>query len=514
MAEANSEMLEADLKRVKSEAATRAATPAVQPMMTVPRAPSPQVSPVAPARGISPIPVPSGPVSRVATPANDPASLDAEANALVAAAVKLSPQPEETSRSRSSLELFKPIPIPGIKLSPGRRSEEKSRPTSLQIPAASPLNTGPTTASTETKGWGFWQGGKKKLPGGLGSFTIPSPAQVAAALDGTLPPTPVREGEGYYFQQDPQRSVTTPTTRPGASGGLQRSNTLHGGAAGSGSVPRAGLQGNPQQAEMIKLRQASALAQQRMDAMAKELAELKRGKVEMEAELENLSQALFEEANKMVADERKRRAETEEALKEVKEEREALKQTIKVLGGSVKEPSEGTGSPSSEGDLPDEFMPRDLDKHYEALRKTIHHVADGAETTPEQAFDEAVGGIGDQSGQRERSSMESSFRADYSMVPDDDETPMGGPRGADDVFASSNRPSLRRRSLTAPLSPNPWADNDPVVPVPPSNALGLEPPEIEVTDPTPAIEKNASQAALQREDVGLGSRGDPNGDSD
>ncbi len=131
---------------------------------------------------------------------------------------------------------------------------------------------------------------------------------------------------------------------------------------------------NTSNAELYRIRQAYAAAQGRMDAMARELAELKKGKVEMEAELENLSQALFEEANKMVADERRKRAEVEESLKEVKEEREALRETIKVLGGNVEEEAEEDETFDATS-----FEPRDLDKHYEALRKTIHSVADGAE---------------------------------------------------------------------------------------------------------------------------------------
>ncbi|KAF9466888.1 hypothetical protein BDZ94DRAFT_89126 [Collybia nuda] len=53
----------------------------------------------------------------------------------------------------------------------------------------------------------------------------------------------------------------------------------------------------------------------------------------LEAELESLSQALFEEANKMVATERIKRAETEEELKEAHSEREALRSALRLLEG-------------------------------------------------------------------------------------------------------------------------------------------------------------------------------------
>jgi len=53
----------------------------------------------------------------------------------------------------------------------------------------------------------------------------------------------------------------------------------------------------------------------------------------LEAEIESLSQALFEEANKMVATERIKRAETEEELKEAKLEKEALRSALRLIEG-------------------------------------------------------------------------------------------------------------------------------------------------------------------------------------
>ncbi|KAI0694269.1 hypothetical protein BC835DRAFT_1016556 [Cytidiella melzeri] len=51
----------------------------------------------------------------------------------------------------------------------------------------------------------------------------------------------------------------------------------------------------------------------------------------LEAELESLSQALFEEANKMVAVERMKLAETEEELKEAQAEKDALKSALRLV---------------------------------------------------------------------------------------------------------------------------------------------------------------------------------------
>ncbi|KAF5345781.1 hypothetical protein D9758_011889 [Tetrapyrgos nigripes] len=58
-------------------------------------------------------------------------------------------------------------------------------------------------------------------------------------------------------------------------------------------------------------------------------------KAALEAELESLSQALFEEANKMVAQERIKRAETEEELKEAHEQKKALRDALRIVETEV-----------------------------------------------------------------------------------------------------------------------------------------------------------------------------------
>ncbi|KAF9261286.1 hypothetical protein L218DRAFT_1001798 [Marasmius fiardii PR-910] len=58
-------------------------------------------------------------------------------------------------------------------------------------------------------------------------------------------------------------------------------------------------------------------------------------KTQLEEELESLTQSLFEEANQMVKTERIKRAETEEELKEVREQKEALKKALGVVEREV-----------------------------------------------------------------------------------------------------------------------------------------------------------------------------------
>ena len=293
-------------------------------------------------------------------------------------------------------------PLPNIKTSQAsgstgttpassaRPSVESNRPKSIQIPNNNVPRT-PMSASSESgKGvFGFWSRNKDKV----GEFMANLPDL-----------TPTAERSSYDFN----RPLETPSAStslvdrvlPGEprAPGLTRANTVHGRAGVSDTLQRSSsytginVRNNvlkepaaprqpmdPYTQELSRLRTAHSTAQSKIESMSKELADLKTGKIEMEAELENLSQALFEEANKMVADERKARAEVEESLKEVKDEREALRETIKVLGGQVEEQS-SRGSMDGEqvdqvGKLPN-FQPRDLDKHYEALRKSIHHVMD------------------------------------------------------------------------------------------------------------------------------------------
>ncbi|ORY29003.1 hypothetical protein BCR39DRAFT_183221 [Naematelia encephala] len=271
---------------------------------------------------------------------------------------------------------------------PARKLDETKRPTSLQIPAsasnsAQTQNVSSANGKDEGKGWKFWNKQQK-----LGGVTLPSPAQVMAQIPGT--PTSERPFDFSTLMPSAQAAFGLPDApaNPNVRAReipLQRSSsmqTINGAQRPPGTPSGAATQVS----ELARLRAAHAAAQTKIETMGKELVELKKGKVDMEAELENLSQALFEEANKMVADERRRRAEIEELLKEVREEREALRSTIKVLGGKVEEEAQAAGEEEEtkvdevkDSEDPD-FVPRDLDKHYEALRKTIHHVSDGANT--------------------------------------------------------------------------------------------------------------------------------------
>ncbi|KAJ7239190.1 hypothetical protein B0H12DRAFT_1237636 [Mycena haematopus] len=76
----------------------------------------------------------------------------------------------------------------------------------------------------------------------------------------------------------------------------------------------------------LAIRERKAADKARADAVA-----AARDKIALEAEIESLSQALFEEANKMVASERKRRAEAEGELEKLRPLAEELKKTRSEL---------------------------------------------------------------------------------------------------------------------------------------------------------------------------------------
>ncbi|KAG9079684.1 hypothetical protein FS749_008311 [Ceratobasidium sp. UAMH 11750] len=70
-----------------------------------------------------------------------------------------------------------------------------------------------------------------------------------------------------------------------------------------------------------------------LEAERKTSQELEKEKSRVQDEIETLTQSLFEEANKMVADERRRAAEVELLLRETEEERDAVRGAMRVVEG-------------------------------------------------------------------------------------------------------------------------------------------------------------------------------------
>jgi hypothetical protein len=119
--------------------------------------------------------------------------------------------------------------------------------------------------------------------------------------------------------------------------------------------------GGSSDAELQKLRASLVVTNKSVVSLKDELGAMKKAKAELEAELETLSQALFEEANKMVADERKKRAEKEAEAKEAIEEREALRQVVKLMEEEKARLLKGGATPErdrvDEGDITEKEGP-------------------------------------------------------------------------------------------------------------------------------------------------------------
>ncbi|KAL1407705.1 hypothetical protein Q8F55_007138 [Vanrija albida] len=262
----------------------------------------------------------------------------------------------------------------------------RGRPPSLQI-----LPSPSISSKNESKGFGFWNSGSKKkvVANAVQSPTTGEPAQtlsVRTSTDSSAPRSPMSE---------------------------------------AAEAPHA--------AELKRLRDEAAANQAKLDKQADELEALKYGKKELEAELEGLSQALFEEANKMVSDERKRVTELEENLREVKDEREALRETVKVLGGRLVTPAPGTPDVGPDGEDPNASP--NLDKHYAALRRSIHNVVN--EPTPGTSPDD--------------SDSEAAVEAEVNGAVNGTDTDATPKKTADEIM----RMDTPKQSLET--GPNPWA---------------------------------------------------------
>ncbi|KAG8704271.1 hypothetical protein FRC09_003657 [Ceratobasidium sp. 395] len=94
-----------------------------------------------------------------------------------------------------------------------------------------------------------------------------------------------------------------------------------------------------------------------LDTEKKTSAELEKEKSRVQDEIETLTQSLFEEANKMVADERRRAAEVEALLRETEEERDAVRGAMRVVegeNGRLRELSASVQMNGGEGQTKDE----------------------------------------------------------------------------------------------------------------------------------------------------------------
>ncbi|KDQ12235.1 hypothetical protein BOTBODRAFT_34515 [Botryobasidium botryosum FD-172 SS1] len=210
----------------------------------------------------------------------------------------------------------------GVNNNDGRRGSIHSLP---PRPATPPINAGasagsatvpvervrtnsttappPAKATPESRFFKFRFGGARTTSSSTNNSVSATTSPRATSPTRSLTPAP-----GAQFQQS-QSDPSTPVTA-----------TPLPAAAPISPVP---VQTNKREEELDEL-----LAKER-EAHKK----LQSEKAALEDELESLSAALFEEANKMVASERRKRAEAEEELQNVLSEREALRGALRVVEG-------------------------------------------------------------------------------------------------------------------------------------------------------------------------------------
>ncbi|KAH9895206.1 hypothetical protein C8Q73DRAFT_645981 [Cubamyces lactineus] len=169
--------------------------------------------------------------------------------------------------------------------------------------------------------------GPEPSPMPLRSATVPSPA-----------PTSESRFFRFRFGNGASSSASHPSS-PRLSG--TQSPSLNGSHLTSASLPSL-VSSKDHEKELEEL-------QQQLEKERKAHKDACEAKAALEAELESLSQALFEEANKMVATERRKLAETEEALREAREQGEALKNVLRLV-----ERDNPRNSASSEASRPSE----------------------------------------------------------------------------------------------------------------------------------------------------------------
>ncbi|WVN90275.1 uncharacterized protein L203_105511 [Cryptococcus depauperatus CBS 7841] len=345
-----------------------------------------------------------------------------------------------------------------------RLSEETKRPSSLYLSSTTTTDGGKLSASAvdSNKYWPFFGNSKKKPSGPVGS--LPSPVvyedrnnsesftETNSPYSPTLPeakPIPQKNVASVSTGADNLASKST-------SGGSQLKRSLS--VTSSPSSRTSATADNPSStsAELVELRNAYSSAISKLSALTDEMNHVKSVKSDMDKEIEDLSRVLFEEANKMVADERRKRAAMEDSLNEAREESKALRETVKFLGGqtsSIPKPEPIQGEEGKKEETKDEeFVPRDLDKHYEALRKSIHHISPPStspthqDPPPNSSKPASLLTSESENQPNQASPMDISFQSLENDVPINDST-----------VSSSNDPAI---IPSFGIEPNPWASMD------------------------------------------------------
>ncbi|KAI5116315.1 hypothetical protein M0805_005523 [Coniferiporia weirii] len=141
----------------------------------------------------------------------------------------------------------------------------------------------------------------------------------------TSPPPPVVQDTRFFrFRFGSSSPSTSPN--PGTSTARARTPPLHKSGLDASHLTSASL---PSLVAIASKREEELVAE--LEAERAKYLKVSTEKSTLEQEIESLSQALFEEANKMVAHERIKCAEIIEELRQVRQEKEAMKSAMRVI---------------------------------------------------------------------------------------------------------------------------------------------------------------------------------------
>ncbi|PPQ81424.1 hypothetical protein CVT25_015928 [Psilocybe cyanescens] len=189
-----------------------------------------------------------------------------------------------------------------------------------------------TTGQSKNVGWQRTSGREAENP--RASLEHQSVEQYTPSSDPSPPPsasTPTTQDNRFFKFRFSGGTTTTNNSRPAS-----RPGTPSGPSSQVSSPQIPGVQ--PYHLTSPSMPSLSSVRSKELEELTVALEKERKAKKKiadekaaLEEELESLSQALFEEANKMVATERKMRAESEEELKEIKLEKEALKSALRLI---------------------------------------------------------------------------------------------------------------------------------------------------------------------------------------
>lgn len=182
--------------------------------------------------------------------------------------------------------------------------------------------------------------------------TSPNPDAPRGSIDSPGP------SPGYGLMAAEPSPLSPP--QPHKEGGLFGSFRGSRGVSHLASASMPSLVGDPALKRIEELTKS-------LEAERSALAAARADKTALEGELESLSQALFEEANKMVAQERMKAAEVQEELGEARKQKEALLSALRVVegeNGTLRAAAASAGVPVPDASFKPSSRPADGDSLY------------------------------------------------------------------------------------------------------------------------------------------------------